>query len=115
VSTRAARGTLDELAAAEGVLRSYTDTTGRRRRASPAALAAVLRALGHDVDESGRGAAEAVRALAAARAGRPADPVAVAWGRARARIPLQVPGRAAWTLALEDGGELRGYAEGERL
>jgi 4-alpha-glucanotransferase len=115
VSTRAARGTLEELAAAEGVLRSYTDTTGRRRRASPAALAAVLRALGHDVDESGRGAAEAVRALAAARAGRPADPVAVAWGRARARIPLQVPGRAAWTLALEDGGELRGYAEGERL
>jgi 4-alpha-glucanotransferase len=110
-----ARGALEALAAAEDVLRSYTDATGRRRRASPAALAAVLRALGHDVDDSGRGAAAALRAAEAARAGRLAEPVAVAWGRAHARIPLREPGRARWTLALEDGGELTGRADGERL
>jgi hypothetical protein len=63
VTSGDARGALCALAAAEGVLRSYTDTTGRRRRASPAALGAVLRALGHDVDDSGRGAAAALRAL----------------------------------------------------
>jgi 4-alpha-glucanotransferase len=112
MTIRAARGALEALAAAEGVLRSYTDTTGRRRRASPQALAAVLRALGHDVDESGRGAGEALRAAEAARAGRLAEPVAVAWGRARARIPLAAEGRATWTLALEDGGELAGHADG---
>ena len=103
------RARCDALAAAEGVQRSYTDTTGRGRRASPAALAAVLRALGHDVDESGRGAAEALRAAEAARAGQLAEPVAVAWGRAHARI--RADGAASgrrWTLALEDGGELHG-------
>ncbi len=105
-----ARGALGALAAAEGVLRSYTETTGRRRRASPAALAATLRALGHDVDESGRGAAAALRAAEAARAQRLAEPVAVAWGRARARIRLTRRERAAWTLAVEDGGELHGAA-----
>jgi len=110
VTSGDARGALCALAAAEGVLRSYTDTTGRRRRASPAALGAVLRALGHDVDDSGRGAAAALRALEAARAARPAEPVAVAWGRTRARIPLRTRVRATWTLALEDGGELSGHA-----
>ena len=106
-----ARGPLGALAAAEGVLRSYTETTGRRRRASPAALAAALRALGHDVDDSGRGAAVALRAAEAARAKRLAEPVAVAWGRARARIRLRARARTAWTLALEDGGELDGHAD----
>jgi 4-alpha-glucanotransferase len=112
VTPRKARGALEALAAAEGVLRSYTDTTGRRRRASAQALAAVLRALGHDVDESGRGAGDALRTAEATRAGRLAEPVAVAWGRAHARIPLDVEGRATWTLALEDGGELHGRAAG---
>jgi 4-alpha-glucanotransferase len=107
-------GALKALAAAEGVLRSYTDTTGRRRRASPAALAAVLRALGHDVDESGAGADAALRALHAAEAARPAEPVAVAWGRSRARIGLRAK-RAGWTLALEDGGELAGTAADGRI
>jgi 4-alpha-glucanotransferase len=106
-----AAGALDALAAAEGVLRSYTETTGRRRRASPAALAAVLQALGHDVDESGRGAAEALRAGQAARAGQLAEPVTVAWGRAHARIRVAGPDRPAWTLALEGGGELHGRGE----
>ncbi|HEX3331134.1 MAG TPA: 4-alpha-glucanotransferase [Gaiellales bacterium] len=105
-----ARGALDALAAAEGVLRSYTETTGRRRRASPAALAAVLRALGHDVDESGRGAGEALREADAARAARLAEPVAVAWGRGEARIPVTGRERPAWTLALEEGGEVHGRA-----
>ncbi|MGN6380496.1 MAG: 4-alpha-glucanotransferase, partial [Gaiellales bacterium] len=108
---RDGRGALQALAAAEGVLRSYTDTTGRRRRASPAALAAVLRALGHDVDESGSGAAEALRGAQAARAACLTEPVVVAWGRAHARVTLNGVEGAAWTLALEDGGELRGAAE----
>ncbi len=112
MTVRRARGALEALAAAEGVLRSYTDTTGRRRRASPQALAAVLRALGHDVDESGRGSGEALRAAEATRAGRLAEPVAVAWGRAPARIRLTAEGRATWTLALEDGGELHGRGDG---
>jgi 4-alpha-glucanotransferase len=111
VTPPGARGALGALAAAEGVLRSYTETTGRRRRASPAALAATLRALGHDVDESGRGAAAALRAAEAARAKRLAEPVAVAWGRARARIRLRTRVRSAWTLALEDGGEVHGHAD----
>jgi 4-alpha-glucanotransferase len=115
VTPPGARGALEALAAAEGVLRSYTETTGRRRRASPPALAAVLRALGHDVDESGRGAREALRAGESARAGRPAEPVAVAWGRARPRIPLRPTGRVEWALALEDGGELGGHADGGTL
>jgi 4-alpha-glucanotransferase len=105
------RAALDALAAAGGVLRSYTDTTGRRRRASPAALAAVLRALGHDVDESGGGAAEALRAGEAARARRLAEPVAVAWGRAHCRIPVAGNARPAWTLALDEGGEVHGRAD----
>ncbi|HEY2870140.1 MAG TPA: 4-alpha-glucanotransferase [Gaiellales bacterium] len=104
-------GALEALAAAEGVLRSYTETTGRRRRATPAALAAVLRALGHDVDESGRGAGESLRAAEAARAARLAEPVTVAWGRAQARIPVAARERAAWTLALADGGEVHGRAD----
>jgi 4-alpha-glucanotransferase len=111
VTSGGASGALEALAAAEGVLRSYTDTTGRRRRASPPALAAVLRALGHDVEESGRGAAEALRAAEAARAARLAEPVPVAWGGSRARTALGVHGRVTWTLALEDGGELGGYAD----
>jgi 4-alpha-glucanotransferase len=115
VTSRDARGALEALAAAEGVLRSYTDTAGRRRRASPASLAAALRALGHAVEESGRGAAEALRAVEAQRAARPAEPVAVAWGRGRARIGLRGRGRAGWTLALEDGGELGGRADGDVL
>jgi 4-alpha-glucanotransferase len=115
VTSRHVRGALEALAAAEGVLRSYTDTTGRRRRASPASLAAVMRALGHDLDESGRGAAEALRAVEAERAGRAAEPVAVAWGRGRARIALRGHDRAEWTLALEDGGELAGDAGGDVL
>jgi len=69
VTSGDARGALCALAAAEGVLRSYTDTTGRRRRASPAALGAVLRALGHDVDDSGRSTAP--RAAGDARRRRP--------------------------------------------
>jgi 4-alpha-glucanotransferase len=100
------RAALEALAAAEGVLRSYTDTTGRRRRASPAALAAVLCALGHDVDESGAGAGDALRALDAARAERLAEPVAVAWGRSRPRIAAGLRhGPVRFVLLLEDGGE----------
>jgi 4-alpha-glucanotransferase len=99
-----ARGALHPLAAAEGVLLSYTDTTGRRRRASPAALAAVLRALGHEVGESGSGAAEASRAAEAARAGRLAEPVVVAWGRTGAQLAFD----GDWTVELEDGRELGG-------
>ncbi len=114
----AARGALNELAAAAGVQRSYTDTRGRRKTASAAALAAALRALGHDVAESGAGAAEALRALAAERLGQTAEPVAVAWGRSPARIGITVPAgasRVGWTVALEDGGELRGTERVERL
>jgi 4-alpha-glucanotransferase len=107
----AARGPLHALAAAAGVQRSYADTRGRRRTASPAALAAVLRALGHDVAESGAGASEALAALAAERLARPAEPVAVAWGSTPPRIPLTPPAgthRVEWTVALEDGRELSG-------
>jgi 4-alpha-glucanotransferase len=100
------RAALEALAAAEGVLRSYTDTTGRRRRASPAGLAAVLRALGHEVDESGAGAGDALRALAAARAERLAEPVAVAWGRSRPRLRAgRRHGPVRFVLELEDGDE----------
>jgi 4-alpha-glucanotransferase len=112
VTAAPSRGALDALAAAAGVLRSYTDTGGRRRRASAGALAAVLRALGHDVSESGAGAEAALAAVRAAEAQRLADPVAVAWGRSRARIAVDARhGRVDWTLRLEDGTELAGRAD----
>lgn len=112
------RGALHALAGAAGVQRSYTDTRGRRRTASAAALSAALRALGHDVAESGSGASEALRALAAARLRRTAEPAAVAWGKAAARIPVTVPpgaDRVEWTVALEGGGQLAGTERAERL
>ncbi len=117
-STAAARRALHALAGAAGVQRSYTDTRGRRRTASAAALSAALRALGHDVAESGSGASEALRALAAERLRRTAEPVAVAWGQAAPRIPVTVPAgadRVDWTVALEGGGELAGTERVERL
>ncbi len=111
----AARGALPALARAAGVQRSYTDTMGRRRTAPAAAVAAALCALGHDVGEDGRGAAAALRALAAERARRVAEPVTVAWGGTRPRLALHAfagADRIEWTVALEAGGELRG---GERI
>ena len=97
------------LAREAGVQRSYTDVRGRRRRASDAALAAVLTALGHEVGPDGAGAVEALRALRAGRDRQLAEPVTVAWGGS-ASIPLRAPGTAEWALALEDGDELRGTA-----
>ncbi len=111
-------GALHALAGAAGLQRSYTDTRGRRRTASAAALTAALRALGHDVAESGSGASEALRALAAERLRRTAEPVAVAWGKAAPRIPMTVPAgadRVEWTVALEGGGELAGTERVARL
>jgi 4-alpha-glucanotransferase len=97
------------LAREAGVQRSYTDVRGRRMRASGPALAAVLAALGHEVGADGAGAAEALDALRAERAGRLAEPVAVAWGGSTA-VAVGGRGRADWTLALEDGGERHGTA-----
>ena len=97
------------LAREAGVQRSYTDVRGRRRRASDAALAAVLTALGHEVGPDGAGAVEALRALRVGRDRQLAEPVTVAWGGS-ASIPLRAPGIVEWTLALEDGGERRGAA-----
>ncbi len=111
----AARGALPALAGAAGVQRSYTDTMGRRRTAPAGAVAAALRALGHDVGDDGRGAAPALEALAAERGRRVAEPVTVAWGGTRPRLALHAPAgadRVEWTVALEAGGELRG---GERI
>jgi 4-alpha-glucanotransferase len=107
------------LAAAAGVQRSYTDPFGRRRTASPEALAAVLRALGHDVEESGRGADEALRALEARRRSTPAGPVAVSFGGAP-RVALTAGADAApvrFTIVLESGGQIDGKAvpEGSEL
>ena len=100
------------LAREAGVQRSYTDVRGRRRRASGAALAAVLTALGHEVGEDGAGAEEALRSLRAGRDGQLAEPVTVAWGGAAA-IPLRARSPVEWALALEDGGERRGTASPE--
>ena len=97
------------LAREAGVQRSYTDVRGRRRRASNAALAAVLTALGHEVGADGVGAEAALRVLRADRARQLAEPVTVAWGGSAA-IPLRARGAVEWELALEDGGERRGSA-----
>jgi 4-alpha-glucanotransferase len=101
--------TIAALAREAGVQRSYTDVRGRRRTASTAALRAVLAALGHDAGPDGKGAADALRGLRAARERRLAEPVAVAWC-GTASIPVRSGGRVDWTLALEDGGERRGRA-----
>jgi 4-alpha-glucanotransferase len=114
----AARRALHALAGAAGVQRAYGDTRGKRHTASAAALSAALRALGHDVAESGSGASEALRLLAAERLRRPAEPVAVAWGATPPRIPVTAPAGASrieWTVALEDGGELAGAEPVDRL
>ena len=108
---------LEALAREAGVQRSYTDVRGIRRTASREALCAVLRVLGHDVDESGAGADGALRAL---RDGDRAlvPPVAVAWDGRPAALDLDPAvrtRRVAWTARLEDGSERAGASgPGER-
>src|SRR4051794_35348816 len=115
--TREETAALGLLSAELGVQRAYTDAGGARRVASRAALAAVCTALGWQVDEDGRGAAEALRALRADRSARLADPVHVAWEGRSAGVPLRLRSRRRieWSLRLEDGTQSAGAATPDRL
>jgi 4-alpha-glucanotransferase len=116
-ATTRASAALPALARAAGVQRWYTDVRGRRRAATREALSATLRALGHDVGESGAGAAAALRAL---RGRRPplSERVAVAWDGGGPVLELADTsggGRVGWTARLEDGRELSGAGPADAL
>ncbi len=96
---------LGRLCALWGVQPSYLGVDGRRRTASPAALLAVLRALGAPVERVGD-AEEACRARTVEAWGRPLDPVALAPARGPARVEVRWPSstaRLSCRLDFEDG------------
>ena len=109
---------LRRLARLWGVEVAHRDGLGRRRSASAEALAAVLRALGALLDGPG-GAAEALRARRRELAGRPLEPVVVAWqGEAPAAallLPHGAAGRLDCRLEREDGEVAEWNAEAGEL
>ena len=104
---RQARVALNRLARLHGIQLSYTDVTGRRRRASEGALVQILRALGEPLEMPEDAVRLLPRALRQRWDGR-LEPVTVVWngrgGRALLRIPAQdAKGRWSGSLRLEDG------------
>jgi 4-alpha-glucanotransferase len=101
---------LEQLARLYGVQSSYTDASGRRRRAGRASLVAVLRAMGAAI-ESSRDAVEALRSRREELAAEILEPVTVAWDGEPTPVPVRVPQRMAdrrihGRAVLEDGTEL---------
>jgi 4-alpha-glucanotransferase len=95
--------TLYELAESCGVQTSYRDTNDVLQRASPAALVAVLRALGEDIDDVAD-AADALRARQARCAARVVEPCVVAWDDVGVSIDVAArDGVYAACLELETG------------
>ena len=88
----------------------YGADLGAAVAASPAALAAVLAALGHDV----RDPDAAQRAAVRAHWGELVPPVIVAWDGAPVRVPVRVPADvdAAWRLDLTTEGGAAAHADG---
>ncbi|HEX2831839.1 MAG TPA: 4-alpha-glucanotransferase [Thermoanaerobaculia bacterium] len=85
-----------EIARKLGIELSYTDAAGKRRNASPAALAAAI-------DVRSRSRREEPRLL---------EPVIVAWGTQRPKIDLHGVQNVEWDLELEDGSWRSGRASG---
>ena len=103
------RPTLQRLARLHGVQAAYRDGCGRRRRATPDTVRAILQALGAPL---GAARPADLRAATAARRratwSRPVDPVVVAWAGRRADFLLRLPETGSRSLArcrlrLEDG------------
>lgn len=87
---------LRRLARLYSVQLTYRDAAGRTRRASPAALEAVVRTL-----------AERREDLASSWI----DPVSVVWGMSRPRIEVRLPdGEVEWAVELEDGTSRAGLS-----
>ncbi|MGH7466218.1 MAG: 4-alpha-glucanotransferase, partial [Longimicrobiales bacterium] len=103
---------LSELARLYGVEAAYEGMGGERRRADPEAVALTLRALGADLD-SGRDAADALRARRAELDVLGIQPVQVAWDGAlpqiRVRLAHGESERAVVEIRLESG-EVTPYA-----
>jgi len=101
---------LCQLAHEHGLELRYTDITGRVQEASPAALRAVLAALGVPAERDDEVEA-ALLAARTARWARPLEPVITAWegeGTATLHLPASVAGgRYALELVPEDGGPPR--------
>ena len=102
------RPTLHRLARLHGIQASYTDGCGVRRRVSPEAIRALLRALGAPLDSARpRDIAEATMARLRAVWTRPVEPVLVAWNGSRAGFRLRTPETrrilARCRLRLENG------------
>ncbi len=100
-------GALRQLATLYGVRTSYFDIGGRKRRAEPEGLLAVLRALGAPITRIPE-APEALRERVAAQWRRGAEPVVVAWGGRVPTIDLHaaaadLAGPIECTLRREDG------------
>lgn len=100
-------GALRQLATLFGVRTSYFDIGGRRRRAEPEGLLAVLRALGAPIARI-EDAPGALRERVAAQWRRGAEPVVVAWGGRAPAVDLHVDAAVLarpldCTLHQEDG------------
>jgi alpha-1,4-glucan:alpha-1,4-glucan 6-glycosyltransferase/4-alpha-glucanotransferase len=100
---------LHELAESYGVLLEYDDVKGARRRAKPEALAAVLRALGAEIEDGGRGAGAALAARRAELESRVLEPVLLCWEGGGAVVDLRLPPHPkgsvlAMDILLEGGG-----------
>jgi 4-alpha-glucanotransferase len=95
---------LDQLASAFGVITSYHDIDGTRRRAAPEALVAVLRALGAPLERT-VDAADALRAIGARAAPLRVEPIhVIREGTAPAiRLVGRSDARAQLVLRREDG------------
>jgi 4-alpha-glucanotransferase len=100
-------GALRQLATLYGVRTSYFDIAGRKRRAEPDGLLAVLRALGAPISQMAD-APGALRERVTAQWRRGAEPVVVAWGRRAPTVDLHFDAAALdrpldCTLHREDG------------
>jgi len=106
------------LASRYEVATAYVDVLGRRHRATPEVMLAVLRTLGASV-ETLRDVPEALRVREAALWRQVIPPVAVAWnGRARSldlRLPAGADRRVVCRLYLEEGGDRRWEVDPARL
>lgn len=99
---------LTRLAERAGIVASYIDQTGRRRRTGRATLRALLAAMGLPAETDAE-AADRLAALDAEAGARPVPP----WTVAEPERPPRglVPAGADWTLAREDGATAEGRGD----
>jgi 4-alpha-glucanotransferase len=99
---------LKQLADRVGIVASYTDQTGRRRRTGRGTMRALLGAMGLNADSPAE-AAERLAEIEAEDAGRQIPEWAI--GEPGAPITQLVPAGAEWRIVLEDGSMQEGRGD----